>query len=75
MKTVGKIIVGIGCVAAVGALACYGLKKLMEKANAQCKCCDCGDECACGCECECHEECAETVDVEESAETSEATEA
>ena len=59
MKTIGKILIGVGCVAAVGALAGYGLKKLMEKA-ACCGCCD--GECECEgdgyvgtCDCHCHD--------------------
>ena len=58
MKTFGKILIGVGAVVGVGALACYGLKKLMEKTDC-CGCCD--GKCDCEekgcdetCECECH---------------------
>jgi hypothetical protein len=49
MKTLVKIGVAAAAVIGVGALACYGLKKLIEKADAHCECCNCDDTCTCDC--------------------------
>ena len=64
MKTIGKIAIGVGVVVGVGALACYGLKKLLEKADVCGVCdgkCNCeGDGYMGTCECDCH--CPEKVE-------------
>lgn len=71
MKKLAKIGLVVGGVVAVGALACYGLKKLMEKTQC-CGCCEedceCGDaklEGACDCGCDCHKTEAPAAQAEE----------
>ena len=70
MKIGTKLLIGAGVAVGVGALACYGLKKLLEDVDIHCHCgemdeeccgcCECEEKCDCGCECECHEETAES---------------
>lgn len=61
MKKLAKIGLAVGVVVGVGALACYGLKKLLEKADC-CGCCDGNCDCegdgymgTCECDCHCHD--------------------
>lgn len=77
MKKLVKIGVVIGAVAAVGALAYYGLKKLVEKAD-ECGCCDGKCKCegdgymgTCECDCHCHENAEPTSEVKEPTPTAE----
>jgi hypothetical protein len=54
MKTLVKVGLAAAAVIGVGALACYGFKRLVEKAALECDCCNCDDDCDCGCNCDCH---------------------
>lgn len=62
MKTLVKVGLAAAAVIGVGALACYGFKKLVEKAALECDCCNCDDDYDHGCGCDCHSDAVKPVE-------------